>query len=141
MDYSKTFNDLILEAWERFSDGEPDNKLELRASEFIDKVRETVLDDINSKDRILEILKNQLLSKYDVYGNPGAIHVSYGDITYIVYSWNGYDGRTTLEINSGGWTSASDIRDTADFCEEIENDLFDGGECSDLLCKYFSAKK
>jgi hypothetical protein len=60
MDYSKTFNDLILEAWERFSDGEPDNKLELRASEFIDKVRETVLDDINSTDRILEILKNQL---------------------------------------------------------------------------------
>lgn len=140
MDYSKTFNDLILEAWERFSDGEPDNKLELRASEFIDKVRETVLDDINSKDRILELIKNHL-SKYDVDGNPGAIHVSDGDITYIVYSWNGYDGRTTLEINSGGWTSASDIRDTADFCEQIENDLFDGGECSDLLCKYFSAKK
>lgn len=139
MDYSKTFNDLILEAWERFSQDEPDDKLELRLSEFMDRVRDLVLEDINSRDRILELIKKQL-SEYDVYGNPGSIHVSHGDITYIVYSWNGYNGRTALEIG-GAWTSASDIRDTADICEELENDLFDGGECSELLCKYFSAKK
>jgi PP-loop superfamily ATP-utilizing enzyme len=104
--------------------------------DFVELVQEHVEELSKDSRNMIRARLEYALAHVNVEVYDRFIEVKQGDVSLRVYSWNGTDGKTELEMSSC-FTCSAEINEAANDAEELENAVFDGGEVSDLLTAYF----